>query len=86
MAKASGRISSKGQITIPHEVRKWLGVKPGDRVEFVTENGETKLRPARDAASPFTKYKGAYPAFSSIDEVNAWVRSLRDEDEADESK
>jgi AbrB family looped-hinge helix DNA binding protein len=30
-------ITSKGQITIPKEVREALGVGTGDRVEFVAE-------------------------------------------------
>lgn len=34
---ASTKISSKGQITVPVEVRRRLGVKQGDRVEFVVE-------------------------------------------------
>lgn len=31
----SSVVTSKGQITIPKEVRKALGVDTGDRVEFV---------------------------------------------------
>ena len=30
-------VTSKGQITIPAEVRRRLGLKPGDRVDFVPE-------------------------------------------------
>jgi hypothetical protein len=30
--------------------------------------------------NPFEKYAGALPAFSSKEEINAWVRGLRDED------
>jgi hypothetical protein len=30
--------------------------------------------------NPFEKYAGALPAFSSLEEINSWVRSLRDED------
>jgi AbrB family looped-hinge helix DNA binding protein len=39
-------VTSKGQITIPAEVRKKLGLKPGDRVRFIEgENGEYIFRP-----------------------------------------
>jgi AbrB family looped-hinge helix DNA binding protein len=38
---ATAAVTSKGQITIPLEVRKKLGLKPGDRVRFIeAENGE----------------------------------------------
>ena len=41
----SSRITSKGQITIPVEVRKKLGLKPGTRVWFIeNENGEYTLK------------------------------------------
>ncbi len=30
--------------------------------------------------NPFEKYAGALPAFSSKEEINEWVRSLRDEE------
>jgi len=30
--KNSSTISSKGQITVPQEIRKRLGLEPGDRV------------------------------------------------------
>lgn len=33
------RVTSKGQVTIPKRVRDVLGVKRGDRVEFVVEDG-----------------------------------------------
>jgi AbrB family looped-hinge helix DNA binding protein len=43
---ATAAVTSKGQITIPAEVRKKLGIKPGDRVRFVEgENGEYIFRP-----------------------------------------
>lgn len=73
-------ISSKGQVTVPIEVRQRLGLKQGDRVEFVFEDGRTVLRPSRPATNPFAAYVGALPAFSSLEEINAWVRDLRDDD------
>jgi antitoxin PrlF len=80
--KPSSTISSKGQITVPLEIRKRLGLKKGDRVEFVMENNRTTIRPARATDNPFLKYAGALPAFTSIRKVNAWVRTLRDEEPA----
>jgi len=41
-------ISSKGQVTIPVEVRRRLGVGASDRVAFVvTKEGNVELRPER---------------------------------------
>ncbi len=79
MARSS-TISSKGQITVPLEVRKRLGLRVGDRVEFVVDKDRTTIRPARAPENPFLKYVGALPAFSTIHEVNAWVRAMRDEE------
>jgi antitoxin PrlF len=43
---ATAAVTSKGQITIPLEVRKKLGLKPGDRVSFIEgEHGEFIFRP-----------------------------------------
>ncbi len=33
------KITTRGQITIPAEIRRRLGVKDGDKVIFVEENG-----------------------------------------------
>ena len=39
-------ITSKGQITLPREVREHLHVREGDRVEFEIErDGEVRVRP-----------------------------------------
>jgi AbrB family looped-hinge helix DNA binding protein len=77
---SSSTISSKGQITVPIEIRRRLGVKQGDRVEFVIDNGRAILRPAQPPANPFDEFAGCLPAFDSIDEINAWVRDMRGHD------
>jgi antitoxin PrlF len=82
----SSTISSKGQVTVPLEVRKRLGLKAGDRVEFVFRDSDTIMRPERSPDNPFLKYVGAAPTFSNIQEVNAWVRSLREEDDEPRKK
>jgi AbrB family looped-hinge helix DNA binding protein len=76
----SSTVSSKGQVTVPIEVRHRLGLREGDRVEFVFDEGRTFLRPARAAKNPFAAFVGALPAFSTKEEINAWIRDLRDDD------
>ncbi len=45
---ATASLTSKGQITIPIEVREELGLKTGDRIEFVKgEDGRFFLQPKK---------------------------------------
>lgn len=39
----NAKVMSKGQITIPKDVREILGISCGDRVTFVVENGNVRL-------------------------------------------
>ena len=39
-------LTPKGQVTIPKEVRDYMGLRPFDRIEFYMENGEVKVRKA----------------------------------------
>ncbi|MCK6530642.1 AbrB/MazE/SpoVT family DNA-binding domain-containing protein [Myxococcota bacterium] len=41
------KLTSKSQVTIPKEVRRRLGIGPGDRVSFEVRDGEAVIRPAR---------------------------------------
>ena len=50
--KKQARITSKGQITVPHEIRRALGVRPGDKLLFEKEGSSVRVRPAR-TKSPF---------------------------------
>jgi antitoxin PrlF len=60
------RISSKGQVTVPKGIRQLLGLKEGDRVAFVEENGKVMIAKASiiafnrltDAISKEAKEKG----------------------------
>lgn len=43
----TAKVTSKGQITLPREVREQLGVDKGDRVKFVIrDDGEVVIEPA----------------------------------------
>jgi AbrB family looped-hinge helix DNA binding protein len=78
--KNSSTISSKGQVTVPQEIRNRVGLSAGDRVEFVVENGQTIIRPFRSETNPFEKYKGVLKSFRSRKEINAWIGEMRDEE------
>lgn len=74
-------VSSKGQVTVPQEIRTRLGLKEGDRLEFVIEGDRTVIRPARTFLNPFEQFVGVFDAFpKGKDEINAWIGELRDED------
>jgi len=51
------RITSKGQITVPRDIRRTLGVRPGDRLLFEVDEGGVRVRPLR-SEDPFEKYQG----------------------------
>lgn len=74
------RITSKGQLTIPKEVRRALGVGEGDNLLFeVNEPGdEVTVRVARKPVS-FADYAGVWREDDgmSLREVNSYVRELR---------
>jgi antitoxin PrlF len=45
---SEAKLTSKGQITVPKDVRMKLNLKPGDRVRFVIEaDGRVRLWPAK---------------------------------------
>ena len=43
---STATVTTKGQITIPVEVRRRLGLASGDRVEFVEVDGGFAIKPA----------------------------------------
>lgn len=45
MAEHTSSVSTKGQITLPAEMRHRLGIKPRDRVVMALENGAVVVRP-----------------------------------------
>lgn len=45
------RITSKGQVTIPIEIRRQAGLLPDTEVEFVVEDGNVVVRKATRASA-----------------------------------
>ena len=46
MALAQSRLTAQGQISVPAEVRKTLGVGPGSVLEWDEQNGQVVVRRA----------------------------------------
>lgn len=76
----TAKITSKGQITVPNEVRRALGVGTGDRLAFEQRAGGMRVVPIR-AESPFTRYRGiGNPRIGRGKRaIVKWLRELRGE-------
>ncbi len=72
------KITSKGQITIPQEVRRALGVRAGDRRLFESDGKGVRVRPVRNK-SAFSKYRGiGNPGIKSGKKnITRWLREIR---------
>lgn len=73
------RVTSKGQVTIPKEIREALGIEPGDEVSFEeTETGYTirKHGPRTDDdEDPFAVHRGSAESDDSMPERMRRLRS-----------
>ena len=65
-AVAKTKITSKGQVTIPKDVRERLGLRPGDEIEFVEDRRGFRVQ-KRVLASPFKKYRGLLKGLAGHD-------------------
>lgn len=74
-------ITSKGQITLPAEVRRHLGLRPKDKVAFVIEpEGTVRVRPPR--YPDIDSLRGAAGSAGSLDKPLTWpeMRAMARED------
>ena len=79
------KVTSKGQVTIPVEVRKCLGIQPGDNLIFEAEEGG--FRVVRDAQeSVFEKFRGIgnLGIGSGKGAIARYMREIRGYDEQDD--
>ena len=73
-------ITSKGRITIPVAVRRKLGLRQGDLVEFDLDGGAAILRRVPNERNPFAAYADALGTPTDGAAVEAWLRDLREDD------
>ena len=77
------RISSKGQVTIPIDIRKRLNLKEGDKVIFFEENGRVFIANASLVAlkrmEKVMEGKAEKAGIKNEDDVVALVKEVRRE-------
>ena len=75
------RVMSKGQVTIPKNIREALGVTTGDRVTFIFENGSVRvINSAVYAMQKFQeqmKGQAEKAGFTSEEDVADWITNTR---------
>lgn len=70
------RVTSKGQVTIPQDVRRRLGIEPGSEVDFEIDDDVVRLvrKPAGSGAALVKKMRGRRRVSMSTDELMALTR------------
>lgn len=81
----NAKVMSKGQVTIPKDVRKVLGVTIGDRVSFIVEGNTVRIVNSAIYAMQMLQAEMDGEAkrsnLTSDDAVMALVKELRNEEE-----
>lgn len=74
------RVTTKGQVTIPKEIRDALGIKPGDEIAFEEVDAGYKIQKkaptTADGDDLFEKYRGSAESDETMPER---MRRLRGE-------
>lgn len=69
------RVTQKGQVTIPQEVRRALGIQPGSEVQFRLDDvGARLVVDGERAAHEIARMRGAGDADLTTDEILALTR------------
>lgn len=77
------KVTSKGQITIPKEIREKLGLKTGDKILFIEDSGRiylmnSSMNALREAQMAF-KGEAERVGLKNEDDVVTMVKELREE-------
>ena len=85
MREITTTTTQRNQVTIPVEVRRLLGLKPGDKVAFTIEDGG-KVRLAAASFTLESAYGSVKPSTSpeDFDEVSRHAKDAKTEETARE--
>lgn len=64
MKEIVSTMTQRGQVTVPAEVRRMLGLRPRDKVAFAIDEGEVRLVPARFTLE--SAYRSVLPLTRSV--------------------
>ncbi|BDG59516.1 AbrB/MazE/SpoVT family DNA-binding domain-containing protein [Caldinitratiruptor microaerophilus] len=72
------KLTRKGQVTVPREVRRALGVGAGDEITFQVDPDGVWVTPVRER-SRFREFEGRWrePGGEPPEAVDSWLRRLR---------
>jgi AbrB family looped-hinge helix DNA binding protein len=79
MPLAQSRITAQGQISVPVEVRKKLGIGPGAVLEWNEENGQMVVRRVgRNSSAEIHQavFPDGPPPFASVADMKESIRRL----------
>ena len=71
------RVTSKGQVTIPQDIRKKLGITPSSEVDFVEEkSGKIYLirKTSTESQTRFRRIRGSATVKMSTEEIMSLTR------------
>jgi AbrB family looped-hinge helix DNA binding protein len=75
------KITSKGQVTIPRDIREKLDLKKGDKILFFEENGKYFLQNSASVAlksiQDIMKGEAEKAGFNDPDDVVKYIKSRR---------
>lgn len=81
----NAKVMAKGQVTIPKDIRKILGVTSGDRITFIVEGNTVRIVNSAVYAMQVLQKEMAGEAertgLTSDNDVMSLVKELRNEDE-----
>jgi len=73
------KVTTKGQVTIPVEIREKLGIQPGAEMEFAVDGDTIRVTPVRKAAAQgrriVQRLRGKATARMTTDEIMALTRN-----------
>jgi antitoxin PrlF len=68
-------LTSKGQTTIPHDVRAYLGLHTGDKLEFLIDaSGDVILKPHTTDAKELKSLLPKTKRKVSVEQMNAAIK------------